>query len=90
MRKTFKITVFGKVQGVYFRQSTYEKALLYNLIGNVKNLPNGAVEINVTGEPTNINKMLDWCRIGPAKAEVKEVLYEEVEFINFVDFVIEH
>jgi acylphosphatase len=50
MLQTISITVIGLVQGVYYRQSTKEKALELGISGFVKNLPDGNVRILATGD----------------------------------------
>ncbi len=72
--KHLSINVTGKVQGVYFRASTKQKADELGLKGTVTNLPNGSVQIEVVGETQPINQLIEWCHQGPERAKVKEVL----------------
>ena len=73
MIQTLSISVSGKVQGVFFRQSTKEKADELGLEGTVKNLPDGSVEIIATGSEENLSQLVEWCHIGPKKAKVSTV-----------------
>ena len=57
MLQTISIVVKGKVQGVFYRQSTREKAKGLGIRGTVKNLENGNVEIIATGTPEQIANM---------------------------------
>ena len=50
-----KITFSGRVQGVGFRYTSRELATGYDLVGSVKNLPNGSVELVIMGEGEEID-----------------------------------
>jgi len=70
MSEHLNIIVHGKVQGVNFRQETAEKARGLGLKGFVRNEPDGTVRIEAEGHATVLQKMLAWCRQGPALAQV--------------------
>jgi len=78
MEKQIHMIVFGKVQGVFFRDSTQKKAQELNLRGTVRNLRDGSVEIYAQGEQTTIGKLESWCRIGPPAARVDRVEIKEL------------
>lgn len=86
MLKTVSIIVSGKVQGVFYRQSTRELATALDLKGHVKNLPDDTVEIIATGEDEQIEKLLKWCRMGPPKAQVTDVIIKELPLKMFEHF----
>lgn len=67
------VFVSGKVQGVFFRSSTRDKALELGIAGWVRNLGDGRVEAVFEGEQENIEKMVEWCRSGPPYAQVEKV-----------------
>ena len=67
------IVIYGRVQGVFFRQSTYELAQQIRLTGYVRNKINGTVEAVFEGPEVQIKKMLDWCHKGPAHASVQGI-----------------
>lgn len=81
------IFVSGKVQGVFFRSSTKEKAKKLGLTGWVRNLADGRVEALLEGGKDKVEEMILWCREGPEYAVVRnvEVLSEEYtgEFNGF-------
>jgi acylphosphatase len=79
MQETWKIIVHGKVQGVFYRQSTAEEANALGVNGTVRNLPNGAVEIYAQGTQDQLNALADWCRRGPTRAIVSGITTEKVE-----------
>lgn len=65
--------ISGKVQGVYFRASTQEKAQELGLTGWVRNLTDGTVELEATGEESSIKLLSDWLKVGPNGACVSNV-----------------
>ncbi len=85
--KRIHIFVTGRVQGVFFRQSTRVMAVKNNVNGWVRNLDDGRVEIVAEGEESNINSLEDWCKTGPANSRVDEFELSEEnstgEFENF-------
>lgn len=86
--KHLKIHVSGKVQGVWFRQNTLEKAKELGLVGIVENLQDGTIRIEAEGGEENLQKLLDWCREGPQHAKVEDVIYSESKLKNYKDFSI--
>ena len=85
--KQIHIFVIGRVQGVFFRQSTRVVAIKNNVNGWVCNLDDGRVEIVAEGETKNINNLADWCKTGSANSRVDEFELSEEgftgEFENF-------
>ena len=68
--------VKGKVQGVGFRFATQKAGNRLGLRGNVRNLPDGSVEVRVGGAEGPMREFLQWLHQGPMFARVSEV--EEV------------
>jgi acylphosphatase len=89
MVQTLSITISGKVQGVYYRQSAKEKAQELGITGSVKNLPNGDVFLMATGAPEQLKQLVEWCRIGPSRAVVKNVQVQQIEDRLFSGFTIQ-
>ena len=87
IQKRIHIFVAGRVQGVFFRQSTRVMAIKNNVSGWVRNLDDGRVEIIAEGEKQNIDNFVDWCKTGPANSRVDEFELSEEnstdEFENF-------
>eukprot|EP01104_Vermistella_antarctica_P015668 TRINITY_DN5197_c0_g1_i1.p1 TRINITY_DN5197_c0_g1~~TRINITY_DN5197_c0_g1_i1.p1 ORF type:complete len:117 (+),score=4.48 TRINITY_DN5197_c0_g1_i1:111-461(+) len=54
--------VSGRVQGVYFRKFTREKAISLGLVGWAKNLLDGRVEVLTEGSEEAIQQLVRWCR----------------------------
>ena len=71
-----QVLVTGRVQGVFFRQSTVEMAQGLGLSGWVRNLADGRVQALFEGESTAVEQALAWCRQGPPRARVDELAVE--------------
>ncbi|MCF7963923.1 MAG: acylphosphatase [Methylobacter tundripaludum] len=78
MRKV-KILVSGRVQGVYFRLFTQNKAKHFGIKGSAKNLADGRVEIIAEADSTAIEKFIKWCHKGPITARVDHVEVSELQ-----------
>lgn len=76
---TWEIVVSGKVQGVFFRASTKNKARQLGLKGWVRNHRDGSVRIKVQGDEEAFRPFLDWVHEGPDRAEVDHVEWEQVD-----------
>ncbi len=87
MLEAVDITVHGRVQGVWFRAGTKEKAELLGLTGWVKNRPDGTVEIHAQGEKSQLEYFIAWCRRGTPAAKVTSLdidrSIEQQEFTSF-------
>jgi acylphosphatase len=73
MLQTISIVVSGRVQGVFYRQSTKEKAMDLGITGTVENLPDGNVYIRATGTSEQLDLLVNWCWQGPPRAKVSSV-----------------
>lgn len=69
----WRITVTGRVQGVFFRASTLEAAQRFGVRGFVRNCRSGEVEIVAEGDEASLSQLLEWCRHGPPGAQVAAV-----------------
>ena len=72
-RRRVRVRVYGRVQGVFFRQSTAQAAAREGVAGHVRNLPDGSVEAVFEGAPGAVARLVDHVRTGPPDAEVSEV-----------------
>jgi acylphosphatase len=84
--KTIRLTVKGKVQGVYFRANAKNKASELGITGWVKNLPDDTVEIKATATDDLLQQFINWCREGPSRAIVNDLIIEELPYEPFIDF----
>ena len=65
-----KFTVHGRVQGVWFRDSTRREAERLGISGYAINLPDGSVEVLACGENEALTEIEAWLRHGPPLASV--------------------
>ena len=65
--------VEGRVQGVWFRESTRRQAERLELSGHAVNLPDGSVEVLACGAPDDLAKLAEWLQHGPPLARVASV-----------------
>lgn len=71
--KRVRLIIHGKVQGVFFRASTQNKAKELGLTGFVRNRQDGTVEIVAEGREKQLFELVNWCRTGPDMAIVDSV-----------------
>ena len=71
--KNLRVTVTGKVQGVFFRTSVKKVADILGVRGFVRNEHNGSVFVEAEGEDEMVNKLIDYCHHGPENANVEKV-----------------
>ena len=68
-----RILIYGRVQGVFFRESMCRQARSLKVTGWVRNCMDGSVEAMLQGEPGAVDKMIGWARHGPELARVEHV-----------------
>ncbi len=85
---TIHLVVKGKVQGVFYRANTKKKADECRITGWVQNTPDDAVEIVASGSQNDLDQFIKWCKEGPSRAKVTDVIKEEREEETFADFSI--
>ena len=68
-----RVRVSGQVQGVFFRDSTRQKAEELGLAGWVRNMPDGQVEALFEGPSDKVEEIVRWCKEGPQRASVENV-----------------
>jgi acylphosphatase len=83
-----KLRITGKVQGVFFRASTREKAQQLGITGWVKNEPDGTVAATGQGPDVQLQQWIDWCHEGPPQARVESVEVEAQPLTSFQEFEI--
>lgn len=82
-----RLTVKGRVQGVYFRASTVQQARHLGLTGWVMNRRDGSVEVLAEGPSDKLEELITWCRQGPPGARVEKVDLQRQDFrAEFVEF----
>lgn len=84
-------TVYGRVQGVYFRAFVSRRARELGLTGYVRNTPDRAVEVYAEGERKQLEKLIDYLKVGPSSARVDKVVVDWSEYAgNYPGFNISY
>ena len=81
-----RVVVEGRVQGVFFRDSCQQAARSAGVGGWVRNRADGNVEAVFEGEPEAVDRMVDWCRQGPRRADVDRVEVTDEEPVGEAGF----
>ena len=88
MKRSIRIKVSGKVQGVYYRKGALEKARECGVFGFVQNTADRSVYIEAEGDVEPLANFLIWCYQGPKRAKVKVLRKEFQDLMNFESFEI--
>lgn len=75
----YRFRVTGRVQGVYFRQSTADRARQLGICGWVANTADGAVEGLAAGDEAALGQLRDWLRQGPPAARVETLDWQAAQ-----------
>ena len=82
------VFIYGRVQGVFYRVNTKNKANELGLKGWVRNRYDGSVEALFEGDKDIVDKMISWCKKGPRLSIVEgvKINYEDYtgEYDNFI------
>ena len=82
MKKRVRLLISGVVQGVFYRANAARVARTAYLVGFVKNLSDGRVEVLAEGEEERVREFVKWCSTGPSQAQVSHVEIEWFESEN--------
>lgn len=82
---TRRVRIFGRVQGVFFRDSMRQRADALGVTGWVRNRADGSVEAVIHGPPEAVEALIQWAHRGPEHARVERVEVEPAEG-EFPDF----
>jgi len=78
--------IYGRVQGVFFRQSSQKEAQKLGLTGYAHNEADGSVVIEAEGSAEALSAFESWCRKGPTSARVDRVEVQEEAVQGYQDF----
>jgi acylphosphatase len=84
------VRVSGRVQGVYYRAFTTDKAKSLGVNGWIRNLPGGGVEAVLEGERQKVGELLKSMKAGPSGSMVLGMEFSEIECKGYQDFEIEY
>ena len=79
------LIIEGRVQGVWFRDSTRNEAIRLNCTGWVKNRFDGSVELVAEGSREEVKKLIEWCHHGPPGARVTMVHEIKEDYAGIFD-----
>ncbi|MDB5246168.1 MAG: hypothetical protein JWQ40_562 [Segetibacter sp.] len=85
---TTHLIIKGKVQGVFYRATAKEIAEKCGVTGWIKNTLDGNVEATITGTEEQLDQFANWCKKGPARAKVTEVVSSSIAETIFNDFTV--
>ena len=85
-----KVRIFGRVQGVFFRQWAVNQARSLGVSGWVRNAPDGTVEAHVCGDEAAVAKMIAAMHQGPSQARVEDVIVDPIEPEDASGFSVRH
>ena len=85
-----KVRIFGRVQGVFFRQWAVNQARALGVSGWVRNAPDGSVEAHVVGVDDAVARMIAGLRSGPSQARVDDLTVETIEPEDVQGFSVRH
>ncbi|HET6166168.1 MAG TPA: acylphosphatase [Marmoricola sp.] len=88
MDKAVDVRITGMVQGVSFRAYTREQARGLGVSGWVRNEPDGSVSGHFEGPGRAVDALVEWCRHGPAYADVEHVEVTRGESTGAADFAV--
>jgi acylphosphatase len=74
-----KLRLFGRVQGVFFRQWAVGQARALRVSGWIRNCPDGSVEAHIIGDEAAVAEMVDRMHDGPHQAQVNDLMIEDIE-----------
>jgi acylphosphatase len=85
--KCIKAYVSGRVQGVFFRETTRRQALSLGISGHAINLDDGRVEVLACGEESKLLQLETWLHQGPEYALVTDVQVMDITLTHPSGFV---
>ena len=85
---TVHLLISGKVQGVFYRATAKKIAEELSLKGWIKNIAGHKVEAVISGEDSQVNEFIKWCKEGPPGANVDDVAISDLPGAEFPEFKI--
>jgi len=83
-----RVVVRGRVQGVWFRESTRRRAEELAVAGWIRNAPDGSVEAELEGEGEDVAALITWLGHGPPQARVDSVEVAELRPAGALAFTV--
>lgn len=84
-----RILIEGQLQGLNFRLATQKKAQELQLLGFIRYLSDGRLEIEAQGPPEEVEALLTWCQTKPHAAHISHIFYRyDDPLTGFAEFTI--
>lgn len=84
-----RVLLEGQFQGMNFRYHAHQQAKKLGLAGFVRTLSDGRIEIDIQGDPQQVDQMLEWCQQPPHSNHIRTILYREDQpNQRYFDFVV--
>ena len=77
-----RVVISGRVQGVGLRWSAAAEAERLGVSGSIRNLQEGYVQAEISGEADAVEQFTEWLRVGPPTARVDDLVIEELLDLN--------
>jgi acylphosphatase len=90
MTRAVEVRITGRVQGVSFRAYAAHEAVRLELVGWVRNEPDGSVAAHLEGPDDAVDEMIAWCRQGPPAAGVDQVEVHGAEATGAASFEVDY
>ena len=90
MATAVDLLITGRVQGVGFRYHAAAEALRLEVVGWVRNEPDGRVAVHAEGPDEAVEELVRWCRSGPPSAKVEQVDVRESAATGAASFEVRH
>lgn len=82
-----RILIEGRLNTMNFRFNAQRQATKLGLVGFIRNLSDGRIEIEVQGDDAQVKKILDWCQQEPHGSQMRSILFRYDEPVNrYSDF----
>jgi acylphosphatase len=88
--RAVEVRITGRVQGVSFRAYAAHEAVRLELVGWVRNQPDGSVAAHLEGPDDAVEEMVAWCRSGPPAAVVDRVDLQDVSETGASSFEVDY
>ncbi len=83
--------VYGRVQGTFFRAYVSRRAIELGVTGYVRNLPDGAVEVEAEGQRNRLEKLVGYLNVGSPASKVEKIVTSWSEYTGkYADFKIRY
>ena len=83
-----KVRLFGRVQGVFFRQWTIDQARRLKVAGWIHNRRDGSLEAHLEGDEAAVKELTEQMRSGPSQARVDDMMIDEAEVADIKGFAV--